>query len=1236
MPEMRGLRLEARDFADLTRWRWVLTDASGAFVADHEVRLDPGHWQYEAFADLLGYLRWHVAPDRRHEDESRIVAEVGAWIGSQVLGPVAGALARKRPATVRVVVPEAAEALLFRPLELAHTGGKPLAVQDVTLVMQTGSEDAEAGSAPVGDRLRVLGLFSLPEGRRSLNLRRERHSLVGLIRGIAAAGKAADVRVLQYGVTRERLRDVLEEAEGWDVIHVSGHGTPGELLLETSAGNPDRVSAADLADLLDPARERVKLVTVAACWSAAVTAVEQRCLLGLPVPDQRSKDDDPERSRHPADGGSASGAVATELASRLGCAVLAMRYPVGDEFAMALTGKLYDLLARQGQPLPRAIGITLRQLLTGTRYPALSVATPALFGGTAADLRVIAPDRNRPENYDTAALKMAGFPAQPERFVGRTGVMARASAALASQSGVPGVLLHGMPGGGKTACALELAYGHEHAFDRLVWYKAPDDGMDITGALTDFALTLERYLDGFQMIDILADPGQLAGFLPRLTELVEQRRLQIVIDNAESLLTEGGQWRDARWGQVVNALTAHTGLGRVILTSRRVHVGNMGLRAEVVDALSADEALLLARELPHIRALIDGEMPGVRSHLARRLARRALDVAQGHPKLLELAEGQASNPERLAQLVEAGGQAWRARGGLPDGFFTTGETTATATDYLHVLAAWTKEVTETLTSGEQSLFWFLCCLEEPDRTRSVLDANWAGLWHRLYRDGQPPELGRALAAITACGMVSIQPDADKANESYAIHPGVVAAGRADAGWSSQEAVDAQAAIYWDAMFRYASGEVGDGGVHTGLLVRAGMAAVPYLMRQEQWTVSAGMLERAFNEDPSRSNAAAMLPAVQQMASHDPTLASVLARILHVIDPAVADAKMRAFRQDAVARGDYRAASVATGELINHCRSSGRLAEALTLADEMIGYSRQAGLGPWTQLSDELQRLQMLIDMGEASQVMSEVQRFRDRMQALPPAPGPDETVAPWNVRETLLAAGRDAATQLGRWDDALGLNAANVASKRDRRALPAEIARASFNDYGPLLALRRTDQALHLLLDCRQAFQDARDFGNLGKTLGALADIEDARGHRDAAIPLQRDALRYSYLAQDVDGIAVSYHNLGNYLNLYARQPTPALACHLAAALISALAGAEGAGDSVHSSGIDLRVFGAAAPPPTDVADLCRQLSDISGTDLADLLHALSPDPDATDRALRDLIAQAQALAAAPPDDDQR
>jgi hypothetical protein len=32
----------------------------------------------------------------------------------------------------------------------------------------------------------------------------------------------------------EAIEDVLTEAEGWDVIHISGHGLPGELLLETA------------------------------------------------------------------------------------------------------------------------------------------------------------------------------------------------------------------------------------------------------------------------------------------------------------------------------------------------------------------------------------------------------------------------------------------------------------------------------------------------------------------------------------------------------------------------------------------------------------------------------------------------------------------------------------------------------------------------------------------------------------------------------------------------------------------------------------------------------------------------------------------------------------------------------------------------------------------------------------------------------------------------------------------
>ena len=1104
---MRELRLEVLEFGDLTRWRWRLTGAGGKFLADHEVRLDKGCWQYEAFSDLLGYLSWHAAPDRWDEDEARIVGEVGSWIGSEVLGPVATALAKQRPATVRVVVPEPAKALLFRPLELAHVNGKPLALQDVTLVMEGGATADGPDSVPVDGRLRVLGLFSLPEGGQPLNLRRERFELVQLVRGIAAAGRRADVRVLQYGVTRQRLEEVLEEAEGWDVIHVSGHGMPGELLLEKEDGAPDSVSSAELADMLDLARDRVKLVTLSACWSAAVTAEEQRRLLGLPLLDADETRDVAGR-REEFD----SGALATELTARLGCAVLAMRYPVGDEFAIELSAKLYELLADKGQPLPRAVGMALRQVLTSNgggaaEWPALSAATPAVYGGSAVGLTLLAPERADADSYATGSLKMAGFPPQPDRFVGRTRVMARASAALARDSKVPGVLLHGMPGGGKTACALELAYTHEHVFDRLVWYKAPDEGMDITGALTDFALTLERELPGFQMIHVLADDAKLTAFAPKLTELVERRRVLVVLDNLESLLSDGGQWRDERWGTVVTALCAHNGLGRVVLTSRRLPApGLSGMLVQAVDALTLDEALLLLRELPHLRGLIRGDVPGMDQAMTRRLALGVLNVAQGHPKLLELADGQAAEPERLGTLVEAGDQAWRDAGGLPDGFFTTGETRASGADYLHVLGAWTRAVTETLTDGERALFWFLCCLEEGDREPFVLKPIWPFLWEQLGLDGQPPDLDRALATIATQGLVA----ARREPESYAIHPGVAAAGREQADQQLQDALDTAAAAFWNTVYQYASGETNDGRIDTGLTVRAGLAAVSYLMRLEQWAAAANMLERAFNRDPTRANAAAALPAIQEIADHDIRHADVLAMVLEVLDPLAAEREMRTFIDAAVARGEYAAASITAGRLLYLCIDSGRLAEALALTEKKADYTRQAGLGPWSQLVDEGQRLQVLNAMGRAGSVLAEVQQLRDHMQTLALRRATrTRSSTPWNVREGLLDTGRHAARQLGRWDDSLDLNAAQLASMRDRGAPATVIARATFNDYYPLLQLGRTDQALALLVECRQVFQHIGDIEMLGKTLDALAATENMRDHGDAAIRLERDALRY-------------------------------------------------------------------------------------------------------------------------------
>ena len=210
--------LDVLDYQGPTQWRWRLTDAGGGFLADHEVRLDETAWQYGALDDLDGYIRWRAAADEPLESSSRLVADVGRWIGEEAFGPVGPAIVAKRPVTVRLRLPAEAEFLGYRPFELAYVNDRPLALQGATMVVEFAAEQART-KMEVGDRLRMLAVFSLPVDTAALNLRRERFGLARLVEGIAATNsKAIELRELQYGVTRERLEEVLLEGEGWDVV----------------------------------------------------------------------------------------------------------------------------------------------------------------------------------------------------------------------------------------------------------------------------------------------------------------------------------------------------------------------------------------------------------------------------------------------------------------------------------------------------------------------------------------------------------------------------------------------------------------------------------------------------------------------------------------------------------------------------------------------------------------------------------------------------------------------------------------------------------------------------------------------------------------------------------------------------------------------------------------------------------------------------------------------------------
>ena len=277
----RGLLLQAVDFAGPWRWHWALTDeATGALLADHAVELDPDDSDVARFADLWTYTRAYAAPDRRASDGARFVADAGAWAARVLLGESVGAaIAAEAPVTVRV---PALEPLLMWPLELAHANGRPLAARgDVSFVYDIVTASPVPAAVRVPDALRVLAVFSQPAGTTVTALRQERYALSRLIRRMAARGQASvQLQVLQYGVTRERLAQIADSGDGWDILHLAGPSGGGVFSLERSDGSPDPVSAADMVRLLRPLRRRVRLAIISGSESVTGATGTTYRLLG--------------------------------------------------------------------------------------------------------------------------------------------------------------------------------------------------------------------------------------------------------------------------------------------------------------------------------------------------------------------------------------------------------------------------------------------------------------------------------------------------------------------------------------------------------------------------------------------------------------------------------------------------------------------------------------------------------------------------------------------------------------------------------------------------------------------------------------------------------------------------------------------------------------------------------------------------------------------------------------------
>jgi hypothetical protein len=174
--------------------------------------------------------------------------------------------------------------------------------------------------------------------------------------------------------------------------------------------------------------------------------------------------------------------------------------------------------------------------------------------------------------------------------------------------------------------------------------------------------------------------------------------------------------------------------------------------------------------------------------------------------------------------------------------------------------------------------------------------------------------------------------------AYRVHPGVATAITTAAGPDIRDATDAGLAAYWEAVSPEAWER--EGGEDSGLVVAAGLAAAPYLLRRAGWDTAVTLLDDAIVRDGSPGVVAAALPALRRTAAAagTPGHRSVLARALWYAGRGEAGPLLRDTLAAAAAAGDYRLASFIAGDLADLLRDAGRLGEALAVAGQMAGYT----------------------------------------------------------------------------------------------------------------------------------------------------------------------------------------------------------------------------------------------------------------------------------------------------------
>jgi hypothetical protein len=560
-------------------------------------------------------------------------------------------------ATIEVVCQATSPRLLGLPFELLQLpNGSRIALQPNVDFWRTPG-GTQPGSFQAADALphplKLLVAVGAPDEEKTnagvLDYEQELQNLLDAVDNAQRDGRC-EVRFLEVGgpkFIQQGLQD-----DDYHVLHLSCHGNAGLLELENEEGDPVLTTPETLLQHLRGANKRVPLVFLNACHTAVgseQTAGFALSLLRAGVP-----------------------------------AVVAMQAAVSDQYATELAKAFYENLSKQELASPsRALAAARRAVEAERRAAEGRGAAPAWPEQATATLYVAGEDQPL-VNYGGTAQPLKRPPVHtPEGVVpglsvgdliGRRKPLRSVLKSLRDPKGLPGVLVRGIGGVGKSALT------------GRVMQRCREDGWYV--AAVKGPLSIDTIAES--VAEALGRPGNRAAqkddkgtrtldaatvdLLNRLNdrnaredqrvkwieEALRTQKLLLVLDDFEQNLEVGGErLLSLGTGGVLEAWTTSHGhrLGRLLLTCRHPLQGVAGLegvagrfRDVPLDPLSGSETRKLLQRLPALRGGTSEEQFQI------------LRTVGGHPRMLEFVnalltptEGEVTD-EALARRERVWGQ----------------------------------------------------------------------------------------------------------------------------------------------------------------------------------------------------------------------------------------------------------------------------------------------------------------------------------------------------------------------------------------------------------------------------------------------------------------------------------------------------------------------------------------------------------------------------------------------------